>query len=431
MILISIGLVKELRANPALLGGGEIPSPASLTGLNIVPPHQLLAGVTRNSDSGTSAKHAGENVSSNRQNGAVVKEIQYWLKTLGYSPGPINGLLTEQTASAIEAYQKSSGVSIDGMPSATLLKNLRSPSTVARRSSPQNGGVPANGGRLTVQTEMLREIQRILTDLGYAPGAADGVMGKRTRLAIYEYQRGAGLRVDGVASPELLASLREHHTGHVTPAQNTTALNSMEIREIQRRLNELGYASIPSDGRINEETESAIYAYQRESGLTADGRPSKSLLISLRSLARDGATNNSAASQRVIKVPMSSSLRRSDKTLYYECERQVNVSRKSEGLPSVRLVSQQELQRDAQEENRRMILDEYKHHATSGGTAGAGVPAGKTYLEAMQNQSDMLIARQMARGQERLNMFSDAQIKAEERASATAEIKICVVSNRK
>ena len=279
--------------------------------------------------------------------------------------------------------------------------------------------------------QTLREIQQNLTDLGYAPGAADGVMGKRTRQAIYEYQRAAGLRVDGVASTELLASLREHRAAYGVPERNTAALSSNEVREIQRRLNELGYTSGPVDGRVSPGTESAIYAYQRESGLTADGRPTRELLMSLRSQARADTGTASAANQRVIKVPLSSSLRRSVKTLYYECERQVNAERSSEGLPAIQLVSPLELQQDDQEESRRMIGDVYQYHATSGGTAGAGVPAGKSYLEAMQDQSDMLAARQMARANERLNRYSGAQIKHEERSSAMLEIEECVASKRR
>ncbi len=55
---------------------------------------------------------------------------------------------------------------------------------------------------------LIREIQQRLKDLGYQPGAADGVPGSKTRAAIEAYQRANGLQPDGLASAALLESLR-------------------------------------------------------------------------------------------------------------------------------------------------------------------------------------------------------------------------------
>lgn len=53
------------------------------------------------------------------------------------------------------------------------------------------------------------EVQSLLTDLGYDPGPADGVIGPLGRRAIERYQAAAGLEVDGELTPALLDSLRE------------------------------------------------------------------------------------------------------------------------------------------------------------------------------------------------------------------------------
>lgn len=55
----------------------------------------------------------------------------------------------------------------------------------------------------------IRQIQTLLSALGFRPGPADGAMGKQTRDAIREYQRELGLDVDGEPSAELLAHLRQ------------------------------------------------------------------------------------------------------------------------------------------------------------------------------------------------------------------------------
>ena len=54
---------------------------------------------------------------------------------------------------------------------------------------------------------LVKDIQRRLSNLGYDPGPADGVAGKRTARAIRTFQQSAGLAVDGRPSQRLLAVL--------------------------------------------------------------------------------------------------------------------------------------------------------------------------------------------------------------------------------
>lgn len=56
--------------------------------------------------------------------------------------------------------------------------------------------------------ERVREVQRALARLGYAPGPVDGLMGPRTRSAIRAYQAAAGLTADGRLTPELERGIR-------------------------------------------------------------------------------------------------------------------------------------------------------------------------------------------------------------------------------
>ena len=63
---------------------------------------------------------------------------------------------------------------------------------------------------------------------------------------------------------------------------------------------------------------------------------------------------------------------------------------------------------------------------TQGGTAGMGVPAGKSYLDAMADQSNMLLARQIARGNSHMNDMANIQKGQEEISSAMTELITCV-----
>jgi len=248
-------------------------------------------------------------------------------------------------------------------------------------------------------------------------------MGKDTQLAIYQYQQAFGLPIDGKPSTQLLQSIRSQAV-QPTPAQSR-ALTKDDVIEIQQHLTQMGFAPGDNDGVVDSRLESAIYAYQREFDLTpADGQPSVMLLSSLRS-------NNSAASSPApsnlppIRVPMASNLRRAEKTLYYECEKDLNDARQREGLPEIRLISRSEAQADEEERQQKMISEVTRNMLTQGGTAGLGVPEGKSYLEAMADQSNKLVAQQIARGNARVQDMANLQQQRAQVQAAQLEIQRC------
>lgn len=55
--------------------------------------------------------------------------------------------------------------------------------------------------------EEVTQIQERLIELGYDPGAADGIFGARTRDAVMAFQRDYGLSVDGIAGENTLGAL--------------------------------------------------------------------------------------------------------------------------------------------------------------------------------------------------------------------------------
>jgi localization factor PodJL len=59
------------------------------------------------------------------------------------------------------------------------------------------------------QQKRVREIQQLLTDLGYEPGPVDGLFGSKTRAAIQTFQREKGLEPDGRATDSVLNALKK------------------------------------------------------------------------------------------------------------------------------------------------------------------------------------------------------------------------------
>jgi peptidoglycan hydrolase-like protein with peptidoglycan-binding domain len=136
-----------------------------------------------------------------------------------------------------------------------------------------------------MRTAYIRGIQDELAAHGYRPGPADGIVGLRTRQAIRQYQRDAGLTVDGVASKELLEHLKFAQPRVVAgppPAPDPLVL------EVQTQLRDLGYHRGALDGLMGGATREAIRAYRYDVGLPISGAVDGPLLESLR-LQHQGA----------------------------------------------------------------------------------------------------------------------------------------------
>ncbi len=56
---------------------------------------------------------------------AQVQEIETLLGELGFTPGPVDGVMDEATAEAIRAYQQAAGLPVDGQATPDLLEELR------------------------------------------------------------------------------------------------------------------------------------------------------------------------------------------------------------------------------------------------------------------------------------------------------------------
>ena len=100
--------------------------------------------------------------------------------------------------------------------------------SVAHMADRLAGGAELAGGQEAEHEALslvqMMSLQRALDELGFAPGAADGLPGMRTQTAIRRYQRAHCLPADGHASPTLLAHVQQAHAeaaaaGRLTSSQ--------------------------------------------------------------------------------------------------------------------------------------------------------------------------------------------------------------------
>ena len=155
--------------------------------------------------------------------------------------------------------------------------------------------------RYPQQSTAVANMQRALAELGYYKSTIDGKFGTGTRTAVRTFQAANKLTVDGVAGPATLAKL-EAMTGIDIDGSGTssggstvtgkglfggvyTTLQSGDVgsrvRTLQAALKALGFSMGTVDGDFGASTLSAVKAFQKATGLTADGKAGKKTLQKL------------------------------------------------------------------------------------------------------------------------------------------------------
>jgi len=144
--------------------------------------------------------------------GAAVSDIQRRLTTILNSGAPVDadGIFGDGTRAAVEAFQHLRGLRVDGICGPQTWHTLVEASFRI-------------GDRfLYRRTPMLRgddvaDLQQRLSTLGFDTGRVDGIFGDRTSRALAEFQRNAGLPVDGIAGVVTLGELIRLESRHHEP----------------------------------------------------------------------------------------------------------------------------------------------------------------------------------------------------------------------
>lgn len=138
------------------------------------------------------------------------------------------------------------------------------------------------------------DIQTQLTALGYATGVADGLWGAKTRAALIRWQTANKLAATGyVTSPQVRLIARQAgaivdsdpegpQPGDDLVEERLLSLTYAERREVQRRLNVLGYSTGGVDGSFGPRTRRALAAWQQDEGQRASGYLTADQLRTLR-----------------------------------------------------------------------------------------------------------------------------------------------------
>ncbi|MBW3657119.1 MAG: peptidoglycan-binding protein [Actinobacteria bacterium] len=132
------------------------------------------------------------------------------------------------------------------------------------------------------------DIQRRLEDLGYPCDDDPGIFGRNTHQAVRVFQQRRGLTADGVVGEDTWRSLVEagYELGDRMLYLTRPMLRGDDVRDLQRRLNRLGFDTGHADGVFGASTFEALREFQVNMGVQVDGIAGPSTIDALKRLHR-------------------------------------------------------------------------------------------------------------------------------------------------
>ncbi len=166
------------------------------------------------------------------------------------------------------------------------------PASVALRSeaatAPERFEILTNAAdkperRAPIPAETVRAVERELARKGYDPGPIDGRADLQTRAAIIAFEFDEGLPLRGEPDEDILKALifAAAAGGPGTGSSDRFERKDDLVMQVQQILAQMGYASGPIDGRLDETTRDAIRKFEADRNLEGEGRLTARVLLEL------------------------------------------------------------------------------------------------------------------------------------------------------
>ncbi len=200
--------------------------------------------------------------------GSAVKDLQTKLKKLGYYDGTVDSTFGSGTYAAVRAFQKKYNLTADGVAGSETLKKLDSAYKNADSAKDDDSLRMGDSG------SAVKDLQTKLKKLGYYDGTVDSTFGSGTYAAVKAFQKKYNLTADGVAGSETLKKLDSAYKNAGSDKDDDSlrkGATGTAVKTLQTNLKKLGFYTAYVDGSFGATTESAVKAFQKKYGLTADG----------------------------------------------------------------------------------------------------------------------------------------------------------------
>ena len=270
-------------------------APVTVTAAPTAAPTQAPATAKPVSPTPTPNNTGYSELTYGMKNSLAVQNMQTRLKALGYFTAQCTGNYYSATAEAVKLFQQAVGLSATG--TATVETQIL---LYASNAPAYNNATPtdAPAGTYVVLQKGSRgtevsNLQKRLIALGWSSStSADGIYGNNTVKAVKAFQAAVGYEQNGIASVELQTILfsavapynsaaTPEPTGTPIPSSSYQTLKSGDtgeaVKNLQRRLKELGYFNGEIGGNYLTRTTAAVKQFETALGRTPTGEASAEL----------------------------------------------------------------------------------------------------------------------------------------------------------
>jgi len=207
---------------------------------------------------------------------STVRDVQRTLNDRGIARVGVDGKMGPRTQAAVREFQRSQRLEPTGQ--------LNRQTLIALGLQRPDGSAAAPEPRYSAA--VVRRVQQTLAHRGFKVDPIDGNMHAAAQQALRQFQKSENLEDTGRLNDRTLAALGIEPEA-TPPVVARPANGTPTTRDVQRRLNQLGYNAGPEDGVMGQATRAALIEFQRVEGLAATGRLDRATIDALRS---EGAT---------------------------------------------------------------------------------------------------------------------------------------------
>lgn len=231
--------------------------------------------------SNKSEEKSSQPASKQRSSKQDVRQIQTALKSQGFDPGPVDGVMGVMTMTALRNYQSHNQLEVTGTINSETQSALMSGAAAGQRSQPglNQGQTPSSLGRST--------------DFGAAPTPDQNQVDQNQPKDSIHNQSSVTER-NQEAVPEGLA-------------RSTDTVSDLgDVRQVQQALRDLEYAPGEQNGMMSEQTRQAIREFQWLNSLPVTGNLDEQTRSEIMSQGQGGAhdsLNKSNDSNRGLQKP--------------------------------------------------------------------------------------------------------------------------------
>jgi peptidoglycan hydrolase-like protein with peptidoglycan-binding domain len=217
-------------------------------------------------------------------NGAEVRSNQRCLKKLGYFNGPVTGKFASLTQNAVIKFQQANRLPADGVVGINTQQALQR-ACQSRASSRTTSGAVGQYPTLSQGNTgaAVTRLQQRLRQLGYFNANPTGNFGQITKDAVIAFQRSYRISANGIVNRQTWNALLGS-----SPTTARSSLSTPQVRELQVRLQQLGYFNTNPTGNIGPMTREAVIQFQRNYRLPVDGIANAQLLQAVRRASTGG-----------------------------------------------------------------------------------------------------------------------------------------------